>query len=518
MKGFQITIRYVQVTFLLTGILFILLAASKPISDFGNYYYGAKFYLRGLDPSSEIYDVMKFNQHVEQEGEKEFFLNYCTVTPQSLFLYTPFAWISNAALAKVIFNLSGLFLFVYVFGRFLKRFCPHPDWKLMCVAVAALIPFFYNIVFGQTYLLVATLLMGTVLQYEKRPLLAGVFLSIAISLKVAPVIFLLWFITERKWKVVVSTAVFWILPALACTLSFPRVMHDFYFGSLPRMGMGFVTDPYTSSFQGIIVLLRKLMSPDAILNPQPLLSGSEGLVHFIEIIVFLVLSVLLIGAWKNNKGIREKFLLLILFMNIVSGYSSTYSFLLLLPFISFTGTTRDWTRVLLYCIVFMFPSRLFDGYSPFLEEYKLWILLVLLLLETSGDWGFRHLEKPQLLLGLIMSAFIIFRLSQRPEVMPLTYYHPEEAKQDYVLSAYAESTTITYVTSIPEGFAQYSFNTKGEQGWTPQTSAEFYTRGVHIRMIAFRGDEALVLSDYHRGPGLFHLYTIMRRDLENLMH
>lgn len=517
MKDVQLKATHLLLLLFVAGVTFIVMSAGKPISDFGNYYYGAQFFAEGKNPGKEIYDVMRFNTNVEQAGETSFFLNHNTVSPQSMVLYRPFTWIGNAALAKIIFNLLGLIAFLWSLRKFLARFAPVADWKMGILFVAALIPVYYNIVFGQTYLFLTALIMEAVLQSEKRPWLSGIFLAVAISLKISPAIFLLWFVAERHYKATFWTIGMWLLFTGSLFVAMPGVMYEFYTGAVPRMMNGYVTDPYSSSFQSIVVFLRKMFSPDAILNPSSLYNGGEQLVHLINVLCLAVLGLLVTGAWKSGAFPRKKLLLLVLFVNITSGYTSTYSLLLLLPFIETGNTTRDWIRMMLYAALFMLPPRLFDGASPLLEEYKLWLFIAVFILEVAPQYSFNRIEKAQLVMASFFFAMVIVRFSQRAEKMPLTYYQPETITQDYVLNAVVHDSAVTYVAYAPAGFQQFEAADQSRKTWTPVDAAEFYVRGVHLRLIGYSGEQALVLSDYHRGPGLYHLYTISQRDFQQLI-
>lgn len=517
MRDFQLRSGHILVLLLAAGLVFTLMSISKPISDFGNYYYGAEV---ASDPavlvSRQVYDVMGFNSEVEKAGEHSFFLNHNSVTPQSVVLYRPFTWIGNAALAKIIFNLLGLALFAFSLGRLFRKHAISVDLNVVLIVVAALIPLYYNILFGQTYLVLAALIIEAFLQADKRPWLSGLFLGIAISLKISPVIFLAWFLVEKKFRVVAWTALCFAVFATWTALMIPTMklpFIEFYVHALPRIMNGFVTDPYSSSFQGFVVFLRKAFSADEILNPDAIIDGGERMVQFLNTLFFVVMSVLLVGAWKSTADWRKKILLLILFLNITSGYTSTYSLILMVPFIAFGNTVRDWTRVMLYAIILMFPPRLFDGYSPLLEEYKLWLFIAVFLIEIQPSFGFRRLEKTQVAVAALLLIAIVVKFVHRPEQMPLTYYKPHIVNQDYVLAAIPTDSTIEYVSYTPDGFREFDAPFAGKPD-DCESCGDFYVQGVKFRRVGMVGDSLLVLSDYHRGPGLFHLYTISRRDLE----
>ncbi len=520
MKTLKLTPKQICIAlFLVCGFFNVFTSFRTPLSDFGNYYYGAKLVSEGKS-AVELYDVMAFNRYAEEQGGTGLFLDHCTVSPQTTLFYQPFALIGNAQLAKSLFNWFGIVFFIFSFYRFLRRYNNEIDWKLCIVLIAALIPLYYNILFGQTYLIIAALLFEVVLNAEKLRWLSGICLGIAIALKISPAILIIWLLSERKFKIVGWTIGFWIfITWLNGALFFwmPHATIQLYTEAMPRMMNGFVSDPYSSSFQGFVVFLRKLMLPDAILNPHALISGTERLVQLINTIFFIGMSIVLVGAWKNAIDWKKKILLLLLFVNITSGYTSTYSLLLMVPFVTF-GAERsefaysDWIRVMLYAVVLMFPPRIFDGFSPFLEEYKLWIFITLFVMESKPSFSFKRLEIPQMVVGAIFFVMIIFKFTSRPEVFPLRYYHPELVTQDYVLDAILTDGSVTYVSYADGGFREYTI--PADEEWRSFGRGSINLHGVEMKSIGTDGESMLILSDYHRGPGLFHLYTISTREYE----
>ncbi len=517
MKSLKITPAVICFALLiLFGLVNTLSVFRMPVSDFGNYYYGARLIGTTSASADFLNNVGLFNDYAQLVGRMPVFLNHCTVSPQTDFLYLPFVFFEEVLWAKCVFNWVSIILFVGVLFRFLKKYSPEPDVKTMLILIAAIIPAYYNIIFGQTYLIITALMMIMILCLEKHKWLAGLSLAIAITLKISPAIFLVWLISEKRFRIIGWTVLFWCI-ITALTLLFYMSAIDafttFYTDSMPRMMNGFVSDPYSSSFQGFIVFLRKLMLPDTILNPDALINGSERLIQLINTLFFILISFILVGAWKNALDWRKKILLLLLLVNITSGYTSTYSLLLLVPFISFGNSVQDWMRMMLYGMVMVLPPRILDGYSPFLEEYKLWIFIALFIMESKPSFGFRRIEKPQLVLATIFMVVIVFKFAQRPESLPLKYYKPDLVTQHYVLDAAVIDNKLYYISFVDDFNRQYGFTMEG--AWSGMEENEpFALNGVRLKRIGSDGENYLVLSDYHRGPGLFHLYTISKWEFE----
>jgi hypothetical protein len=510
--------------FAFCGFFGLFMSFRAPLSDFGNYYYGSKIAWERDGFYHSVYDVASFNGNVQELGEKNLFLDHATVAPTSMVLYLPLTWIANAHTAKIMFNIAGLLFFPLVLYRFLKWKNIEITWPLVALILAAQVPIYYNLSFGQTYLIVTGFIMIAIMCADTHPWVGGVLLGISICLKISPALFLIWFLTQRKFKVIIG-AIFTTAVIVSAVESFGKMrlhVYDFYSYNLPRMMDGFISDPFTSSFQSVIVFLRKLMLPDAILNPNPLINGSERLVQLFSVLAFIVLAFFLVRAWKESQDVRKKFVLLILFLCITSGYTSTYSLILLLPFIIVGNTRKDWIRAGLYSIAFSLPPRIFDGYSPFMEEYKLWIFIALFIWESKVEFGFRKIEKMQLVLSLMLVGMVIFKFAHRPEELPLRYYKPDAIKHDYVFNAFVGDSTIEYLTYTEGGFKQFSVPYDGVPNYEGQKNSEgkeaYHVGGVRWDIIGETATEYLVVSDYHRGPGLTHLYTLRKDYLQSMLN
>ena len=523
MKDFLKPLNVCILVFAFCGFFGLFMSFRAPLSDFGNYYYGAKI---GWEDGFyyHVYNISGFNQRVQELGEQGLFLDHATVAPTSMVLYLPITWMTDAHTAKILFNILGFIFFPFVLYRFLKWKKVEMTWPFVMIVLAAQIPVYYNLSFGQTYLIVTGFLLVAIMWADTRPLLGGFLLGLTICLKISPVLFLIWFLTQRKYLVIIGAVLTTTAIALLVT-KFGKMrldLDDFYAYNLPRMMDGFISDPFSSSFQSVIVFLRKLMLPDAILNPDPLIHGNERLVQLFNVLAFIVLGYFLVKAWKENQDLRKKFVLLILFLCITSGYTSTYSLILLLPFIVVGNSKNDWIRATLYSVAFILPPRIFDGYSPFLEEYKLWIFIVLFIWESKVEFGFRRIEKMQLVVGMLLLFMVVFKFAHRPEELPLTYYKPEAVKHHYVFNAFIADGKIEYLTYADGGFKKFTVPYDGKPNYQEQINSEgkgaYHVGGVKWDIIGETETEYLVISDYHRGPGLTHLYTLRKEQLNSMLN
>jgi|GEM_PF-2063995 len=506
----------------LVGLLSVFLSQRKAIGDYGNYYYGTKFALNGENVSTDIYDLRVFNAHVQEAGEQNFFLNHCTVTPQTILFYTPFALIHDAQLSKTFFSLFSLIVFLYAFLLFAGKFCPDPDWKVFALTFAGLLCVHYNIQPGQSWLLVAALLMIAISKADDAPFLSGFLFAVAILLKISPLFLLFPFLLQRKVKLVVSAAVFWVLLTAIFALAFTGgsdALREFYTQSLFRISAGYFSDPFSSSFQSFIVLLRKIMVFDEVLNPNAILSWGERIAQVINLCFSGVLLVLIAGSWNQSSPLFSKVRIILLFLLLTSGYTSSYSFIILLPFLLLSDSNLSVTKVILYILVFLGPPRIFDGTHPLLEEYKMWIMLTLFIMETLPYFSFKVVRREQVFAIAALLIFFIGKSLNRPESLPMSYFRPAVINSDFVTGAYLHEDQLHYVVNDNGTFKVNQLQMKpafnGAQ-WISRNNERLHLHHVNVVVVAERNEELLVLSDYRRGPGLYHLYTMPKTEFARL--
>ncbi len=498
----------------LVGLLSVFLSLSKPIGDYGNYYYGARIAMSGENVLTEVYDSRSFNTHVQEAGESNFFLNHCTVTPQTILFYVPFALIPGAILSKSVFGIFSLFVFVFAFIRFASRYFPDTDWRTYLLTIAGLLTVHYNIQLGQSWLLVTALIMFAFLKSEESPVLSGLCFAIAILLKLSPAFLLLIFVSRRQWKLLLATTAFIALFTVVFGLFFNsgfEALNEFYSHSLMRISGGYFSDPYSSSFQSFIVLLRKLMVHDDVLNTTTWWSGSERTAQFINLIFTGILMLLIAGSWNQNTGLFARVRILLLFLLLTSGYTSSYSFVIILPFLLAKEDALSLLKIGIYTLVFVAPPRLFDGANPFLEEYKMWAMLTLFIAETVPVFSFRVIRKEQAVVVATLLIFFCMKSLNNPETLQMTYFKPEAINSDYVTGAYLHNDSLNYIVNEKGTFKLKKMVLKpafNGAEWISRNNEAYKLNHVNVILIAERNDELLVLSDYRRGPGLFHLYSL----------
>lgn len=501
----------------LAGVALSFYVQHNPPGDFGNYYFSGKMAFSG-QVWEKVYDVYAFNTWI---NEPQLFLDHTSVPPQSMLLFYPLQLFADPVTAKLVFNIFGTLLFAFACWRLLRAGLVKRS-VFYIMLVPALVPFYYNILFGQTYLLLGALLVFTVLLYEKQRWIAAAgVLAVVIAFKITPVVLLLYFLWKKDFRFV-GTVVLFSLLLLGLTIPFTGAdtLAHYYNEILPRMLQGYVSDPYSESFHGFIVLLRKLFSFDAVLNPAPAAALSDVWIAVLNSVFTLGVLLCCLVQFRREAGTTGRaFFLLLLFTNLCSGYNSSYALILFLPFLPAAETWKAKAALLLLALVMVLPPRLFENQFALLAHYKLLLFLGVLLLQLPGrDKNFRFAGMNILLPVLFLLAGLMQVLQLR-NPLPVTYYNATQLPEHFILDynitpgklnytywGYAGKNTGSII--IPE--VPYSWDKHSNE--LQELPGHWQVRNC-IRM----NGQVIFLSDYKRGVGLYNIFCMPENVFDELL-
>lgn len=504
---------WLSIAILVFGCCAIVYCYNKPLSDFGNYYYGARLF-NSEDPQA-VYDVHRFNEAVQSSGERNVFLDHTSVPPQTPVFYKPFTLIKSPYTARAVFNIIGLFVFVLMLNALLKQYSSGNTWYAVGFTLAMLIPIYQNISFGQTYLYIAALLIAAWLAHLRgNSALAGMWLGLAIVLKITPVVLLLYFVVRKHYRVVIFTVFTFGAVTIATSFNTGYDIIHFYFVDLfPRIADGYINDPYSTSYHGLVVLLRHLGQYDAILNPDPDFSFSAQLIASVNgIILFVIVGITLLRANMAQQRDAIPIVLLLLLVYIGSGYSSTYSLLVLPPFMLITTSRRQLLSVALAILICALPPRLFADAPVMVQHFKLYLFLALFIVLAPFD--IRNLR-----ISIITTAImIVFGLLQILKIAtadqaPKYEYFNKNITQDYITDYSIDNDTLKATAYSMRGKETVTLPlSKGTVCTLQIAPQDLYCDDNHLlyKNIICRNDSVIFLCDVGRGVGLYHIFAIPR--------
>lgn len=505
--------------FLLVGCLCIFHTREAPIKDFGNYYYGSKLLLDGKF-NSEIYtSIHYFNKQIALYGEKNFFENYIPVPPFSALFYLEFSFLKSTQ-AKLVFNSISLLFFCISILR-LRSYLKINQRIFLLLPFVFFFSIYSNILQGQAYLLICALLILAFLALEKKQVyLPSFILAIVISLKLFPVIILIYFLLKKEYKPLICTICFVVFLLLITYLILPvNTVLTYYTTILPRLLSNDVVGPYYPGNQSVYTFLLQLFSFDSISNTNPLLNNSLLIVALESLFTAIVLT---IAFLLRNKNSYIFYSFTILCSIILSRYNTSYGMLLLLPMcISLINATlQNQLKLGLILLLFFYINLSFLSTVnfPFLLKFmRLWGLLLLL---PTILIAFQLKINYKTLLLFIIPLFI-FKYFSFP-IKPISYFNEQNTKGILYGIELQQQTLVLKSTLGEKDFTErVELNGKIEQSdkLSIQGNVLYYqnkpictTKDNKLNPFIYNDSTVVFMSDLNQGVAFYKLRMLSLKE------
>lgn len=390
--------------FLVLSVFYLYLANAFEIHDFANYYFGGEFLKSGAFDISIFYPEV-FNKEIAKLGYQEIFANYAPNSPFISILFIPLSCIGITA-SKLLFNIISTILFFLAIIR-INSILKIDKIYLILIPFVFFIPLKNNILFGQVYFLLFFLLSEGYISYRKEKYLKmSVFWSIAILIKVFPVILLGFLLFNKKYK----AAVFLTLSCLALLLLSLLIIDSkiwfFYFTDiLPRANNGEIAGAFVDNFQSMYMFLKHLFVYDEFYNPNSIINSPS---IFRSSLLFFKIGLITILYFISKSKQNDFFIFSFCFLigTLISPYGSTYGLIVLLfLYISIANSSKIPKEYKLVMVLLLLISSNFGPIiSQLLFPFNYIRLLSLLTILFILIW----LTKEDILLGKIMLPAIIF--------------------------------------------------------------------------------------------------------------
>lgn len=491
-------------------------AMNFPVHDFANYYFGGQFLVDG-NFNSDIYFPYLFNKQIADLGYSGIFASYAPNTPLLALLFAPFSLLSLTT-AKLIFNVISVMLFLISIYR-LSRFYKIKSIYIFFIPLVFFVPIKNELLFGQVYFLLFFFLTEFWLAYQKeRFLKATLFLSLAILLKVFPVVFLLIFLFKKEFKPLVYTFVFCFLFFGISILFTGFDVWLFWLNSvIPKASNGEIASAYVDNYQSVFMFLKRLLVEDAVENldafyHSPLLFKALVFAYKIKLIV--------IGYFVTKRVSNSLFVFSfwIMVSVLLSPYGSTYTFILLI-FIYFNiikseiSANKKWVLFALLLYINSVPVS-YLLHQPFPITYLRLLTLVFLFIGIivpfyqKVNWKIATILA---LVALLIPSFFeknntanstAFLMKKSPILVydyqiknkELTYYYwNEKGKNQKVLKLCKYNTKELSIINnqIFHNNKQLTFDKSNK-----------------LKPILINGEIVVFLSDYNKGIGFYSLQKI----------
>lgn len=374
--------------FILTGYVLYagILRGWQMQSDFPNYYTSSRLLVEGIE-MNRIYDNHWFAEQLTEHGfdQPGKFTPFPPPTALLMIPLTPF----DPLTAKRIWLLMNVLLLIptVCFIRKISGESRRFSWLLILVTGLGLANNFF---LGQVYLLLLlALFTGYHLIMAKREYAGAGIWGIAAAIKLIPVIFLLPFIIQKKWKPLAGFMAGFVAIHLLTILVTGREVYATYLSVLAHHLNGSIEgqSAFAYQFQSWNALLRNLFVYDAVQNPHPWIN----LALLFQIGRLLIYAVVIAMAAKlihdfRNHGDSAEMVMSITGIAVFEllPASATYHFILLLfPFLFLFRKANGVQRIVLFysfAAIGTLPvilQKLIPENAPvFFLFYRLWLMTI----------------------------------------------------------------------------------------------------------------------------------------------
>ncbi|MEO6304031.1 MAG: glycosyltransferase family 87 protein [Bacteroidia bacterium] len=397
---------------------------NHPIGDFGNYYYGSKFFREGIDPLKFYQDIHFFNEQIKNHESGTFFENYAPVPPFSLIFYWPFTFL-KLAVAKFIFSLIGLIFFCFSLER-LTRKLEVFNFSFYLLPIIFLLPLHSNFHQGQTYLLITALLFEfyIALQDDEKMRL-GIIIAVLFALKIFPAFIAIIFFFKKDWKTIGWIVLFtsFVLAIVYFFIS-NRVADYYYLQVFPRLALNDITEPFSYYNQSVYTFLLNAFVFHPYLNPSPLIDSTIIAVIIQLLFYGFVSSVFVTAILKKNVFVS--FVISLLVLALLNKYSTVYGLVVFFPFI-FLKKEISIKKMAVICLLFFLACNIpFYKLSsmPLIFQYpRPWFLLaifVILVRELKMQFDLKYFSIALVIFILPALVFYKYQTENTPEFRPKT--------------------------------------------------------------------------------------------------
>lgn len=489
---------------------FLLRSIYFPVHDFANYYFGGVFLSEGHFYSS-VYFPHSFNKSISEIGYQGIFASYAPNSPFLAFMFAPFSLLP-LSVAKIIFNSVSICLFLFSLKRLISFYKIAPVFVLL-IPVLFLIPLKNDILFGQVYFLLFTLIAESWLAYQQNYFKRSAFLlAFSILLKVFPILLILIFVFRKDFRylcfLVLSLSVLVLLSIIFTGID----VWFFYFTEvLPKASKGEISEAYVTNYQSVFMFLKELLVWNKTENPNAFFNVP---VIFMALVLAFKIILITIGFYITRKANNLLFVIAywILAMVVISPYGSTYSFiLLLLPYFSLVKSPLSNTKKAIGCFLLFLvcnvPASSFTLF-PF-SYFRLLTLLLFFLVLIS--WLLYTIEI-KYVTAVTISVFLLIVTFRKNETVSSDYALKKSPIliYDYVISG----NRLTYFYWNENGINSKIINLKSEISEAAEIKKDqvfYHNRQLtsdssnKLKPIIVNKNTLFYLSDYDRGIGFYTL-------------
>jgi len=383
------TLLYLGPTILVLVFYFIQ-SLDYNLHDFSNSYFSARMLHDGI-PHTQLFDIYEFNNYIWNLGYTDVLVDFYLNSPFTLAAFYPLSFIENPYVAKAIFNLISIFLFIgSVYVLFQKKLNGKYS-LLLLLPFVFLISIRNHILFGQTYFLIFSLVIFGFLSIEsKREGIGASLLSFSVLLKIFPVFYGVSLLFYKSWKSIVLAVIIGVVMFLVSIYIIGLPIWETYFTEiLPNAILNNSTVNFRYNAQSFDVFLKTLFIKDSYYNPNVIFNSERIYVLLKWLFKSIVIAFAITHSFKNKNNLFKLLSIWVVAMFLLQSRTATYAQILwIIPAVCFLNQKANTTKKLLFLatlfIVCNIPVYQLESLPILLKFSRLWFTILLAVLFFSG--------------------------------------------------------------------------------------------------------------------------------------
>lgn len=372
-------------------LYFLYGSFSHNLHDFSNSYFAARLVTQGIPPETVIFDIYEFNNFIWNLGYKDVLVDFYLNSPFTITVFYPLSFIEDAYTAKAIFNLISIVLFIWSVCLLIKKKVNKRYWILLILPIIFLVPIRNQILFGQSYFLVLSLIIfGFLFIDEKKESVGASLLSFAVLLKIFPVFYGISLLFHKNWKSIIAGFFMAIvLMSVSIYITGFQIWKTYFLEILPNAIQNNSTVDFRFNAQSIDVFLKTLFIQDYYYNPNALFN-SERLYFIIKWIVkSIIIGFALRISFVHKNNLFKLLSIWIVTLFLLQSRTVTYTQILwMIPLFYILNEKIETTKKILFLVIVFvvcnIPVYKLESLPIILKFSKLWFTILLAILFYSS--------------------------------------------------------------------------------------------------------------------------------------
>ncbi len=455
--------------------------------------------MQGVDPLKFYQDSHFFNTEIRQCETGVFLENYAPVPPFSLLFYIPFTFF-KLSIAKLLFNLLGLFVFCFSLNRLINTTKFFSLWFYF-LPIIFLQPLFSNFHHGQTYLIITALFFEfyIALQNDQKVKL-GWIVVLLFALKIFPAFIALILIFKKEWEAIQWVAFFSAILSTICYFAIGSgAINYYYLDVFPRLAANDITAPFYFYNQSFYTFLLNAFVEQPYLNPFPIINAPIIAVVIQLLFCAFIFSFFIKAILKQN--LKISFFITILTLFLLNKYSTVYSLILLFPVI-FLIREISVKKIMLLSIILMvicnIPVYKLAG-TPLVFQYpRVWLLIILfifLIIALKPGFELKYFIISIVIFALPSLAFYKYSNDEALEIRPkagVLYNFNVSKNQIKLYTCLGNRDSMEIINFASEKIDSTNFTVN---------NPEF----ANSKAVFVNNEKLIFMSDDNNGVGMYYL-------------